>query len=485
VKLTFVNTRMDIYPPIGLCYLSSYLKENCKEVQAVLVELVYGADKKEAIDKILTSAPDIVAFTTYTVGYHDIQEICRLLRAAVPDLIIWLGGPHITSLPQSLPESADVGVIGEGEETVADLYRAYQKRGKLASTSLSAINGLCYRDEIGHLCITSPRNYITNLDSIPPPDLSILNMRWYTALRMFFTMKGNFRGFVLLTSRGCPFNCRFCQASVQWGRCRYHSAERVVSELEHVRNQYPQINAINIIDDLFIGDRKRLRNIVRLIHERGLHHGVVFNVNGHANIVDEEILALLKSINVIQIAYGFESGSERVLNFLKRGSATVERNRRAAELTYAAGIGVGGQFMIGSPGETECDILQTIDFIEKTPMSHVHVSATTPMPGTDLWEICCTKGIVSDDMDWCKLDFGNPDSTNLLYCNEENISCQRFIELKAEVKRASDRWNPVPSIIANLSYWQLYHPIEFMRRVWSGLNRLQCQLRHKFINWFC
>jgi len=479
VKITFVNTRIDIYPPFGLCYLSSYLKANCNDVQSTLVELIFGGSKEEAIHKILATGPDIVGFTTYTVGYHEIQEYCRLLRRAAPDLIIWLGGPHITSLPQSLPESADVGVIGEGEETAAVLYRVYSDRRQVSSLSLSGINGICYRDESGNICISPSRGYISELDTIPPPDLSILNMRWYTARRMFFTMKGNLKGFVLLSSRGCPFNCRFCQASAQWGRCRYHSAERVVSELEQIRKQYPHVNAVNIIDDLFIGDRKRLREIVRLIHERGLHHGLVFNVNGHANIIDNEVIELLKSINVVQIAYGFESGSDRMLNFLKRGSATVERNRRAAELTNAAGIGVGGQFMIGSPSETEEEIQQTINFILKTPMSHVHVSATTPMPGTELWDICRSKGLVSDEMDWSTLDFGNPDSTNILYCNEESIKYQRFMELKEEVKRASDRWNPVPSFIANLSYWQLYHPMEFFRRVFMGLNRMQRQFCNK------
>jgi radical SAM superfamily enzyme YgiQ (UPF0313 family) len=256
----------------------------------------------------------------------------------------------------------------------------------------------------------------------------------------------------------------------------------VVTELERIRKQYPHVDAVNIIDDLFIGDRKRLREIVSLIRERGLHQGIVFNVNGHANLVDEEVIGLLKSINVIQIAYGFESGSERVLDFLKRGSVTVERNRRAAALTSAAGIGVGGQFMIGSPGETEDDIRQTIEFIEQTPMSHVHVSATTPMPGTDLWDICCAKGLVSDDMDWRTLDFGNPDNRSLIYCNEKCIPYQRFCDLKAEVKRASDRWNPVPSLIANLSYWKLYSPIEFLRRVLMGLNRLRHQSLNKILH---
>ncbi len=443
----------------------------------MLIDIPPATQLSTVAERILAAAPDLIGITTYTISFSDIIDICRCLKEQNSGIPIVLGGPHITSLPGSLPVQADIGVLGEGEATFLELCRSLVAAKRLDPVSLASINGICYHNQTG-VAATPERARINPLDMIPPPDLSILNMRWYTARRMYFTMKGNFRGFVLLTSRGCPFNCRFCQASAQWGRCRYHSAERVVSELERIRSQYPHVDAINIIDDLFIGDRKRLREIVRLIREKGLHLGVVFNVNGHANLVDEEVIGLLKSINVIQIAYGFESGSERVLDFLKRGSVTVERNRRAAALTIAAGIGVGGQFMIGSPGETEDDIRQTVEFIEQTPMSHVHVSATTPMPGTELWDICRTKGLVSDDMDWRTLDFGNPDNSSLIYCNEECIPLQRFSDLKVEVKRVADRWNPVPSLLANLSYWQLYSPVEFMRRVVMGLNRL----RHQYLN---
>lgn len=479
MKITFVNPRTDIYPPIGLCYLSSYLKSEFPDMETSLVELAFGQDRDEAIRKILASSPDIVGFTTYTVGFHEVQQFCSLLRSAAPHMTILLGGPHITSLPHSLPDSADAGVIGEGEETLAQVCHAVQKHGTLTSELLATISGLCYRDAVGKITITSPRAQVSELDSLPPPDLTILNMRWYTARRMYFTMKGNFKGFVLLTSRGCPYSCRFCQASAQWGRCRYHSAERVVYEIEQLRKTCPGINAINIIDDLFIGDRKRLREIVRLIKERNLHHGIVFNVNGHANLVNGEIIDLLKSINVIQIAYGFESGSERILDFLKKGAVTVERNRHAAELTNAAGIGVGGQFMIGCLGETEDDLRQTIRFIEETPMSHVHISVTTPMPGTELWEICRDKGFVAEDMDWRILDFGNPDNMDLIYCNGQFVTHERFLALKNEVMRVADRWNPVPSLIGNLSYWQLYSPLEFARRVLAGLNRMRLRCWNK------
>jgi radical SAM superfamily enzyme YgiQ (UPF0313 family) len=442
-------------------------------VSTNLVELIMGEDKQSSVEKILATGPDIIGFTSYTVGFHDIQEFCALLKKAAPDIPIWLGGPHITSLPHTLPETADIGVLGEGEETLRELVSLFGASPGLrgSSADLSGVKGICYHTAAG-VVSTGQRGPIADLDTLPFPDLSILNMKWYTSRKRFMMMKGNYRGFVLLTSRGCPFNCRFCQASAQWGRCRYHSAERVVAELEKLRQDYPYLDAVNIIDDLFIGDRKRLREMVRLIREKGLHNGLVFNINGHVNMINEEVLDLLKSINVIQVAYGFESGAERVLDFLKRGSATVARNRRAAELTNSYGIGVGGQFMIGTPGESEAEMRETIAFVNATPMSHVHVSVTTPLPGTELWELCKEQGLVNDNMDWRRLDFGNPRNPDLIYCNEATVPWERFREILGEAHRATDRWNPPPAILGNLAYLQIYSPAEFIRRAMKKLIRI-------------
>jgi len=104
------------------------------------------------------------------------------------------------------------------------------------------------------------------------------------------------------------------------------------------------------------------------------------------------------------------------------------------------------------------------------------------MPGTELWNICREKGLVTDDMDWRKLDFGNPDNPDLVYCNEEGVPRQQFEQLRTEVKKAADRWNPMPSLLANLSYWQLYDCSEFFRRTLQGLDRMGRQLVNKILS---
>lgn len=463
MKITFVNIRREMYPPLGLCYLSSYIKQNMVGIETALVELVYKENRKAAMRKILATRPQVVGFTTYTVGYHEVISLCDSLKKLHPDLMIWLGGPHITSLPQTLPSGADIGVIGEGEETVLDLCRNFIAQGHIGEKELSGIKGICYRRD-GRVFVEPKRELISPLDAVPFPDISLLDMQWYTKSKRFLIIEEYFKGFVLLTSRGCPYNCRFCQAAVQWGKCRYHSAQRVVSEIENLRINYPHINAINIIDDLFIADRRRLAETVKLLRERHLHKDIAFNVNGRANLIDREILEMLKSINVVQISYGFESGSERILNFLKKGSVSMHHNHTAAELTNSYGIGVGGQFMVGTPGETEGEIGATINFIKTHKMSHAHLSVTCPLPGTELWNLCKVKGLVSENMDWRVVDFGNPDNTNIIYCNEDAVPYERFRVLLREAQEACAQWTPPPTLREYLSYMEVLSPAEFFRK---------------------
>jgi len=461
MRVTFVNSQKDMYPPIGICYLSAYLKKYRKDVTVNLIELARGENPHQALKKIIATRPDIVGFTTYTVGICEVIFLSQFLKNEEPGIVVIWGGPHITSLPSTLPSCVDAGIIGEGEQTFFEFCEQFISNRRLCRESLSQIKGLCFHMGEG-VVITPPRPYLESLDDIAAPDISLLDMGWYTALKRFLVMSGNYRGFILLTSRGCPYHCRFCQAAKHWGMIRYHSAERVVYEIANLRNRHPHINAINIIDDLFIADRGRLRDIVQLIRGSHLHDGIVFNVNGRANIVDEEILDLLKSMNVVQISYGFESGSERILNFLKRGSVELWQNKRAASLTNQYGIGVGGQFMIGAPDETEEEIRQTIDFIASHKMSHAHLSVTIPLPGTELWEICKQKGLVSETTDWKKLDFGNPRNPDLLYI-DESIPRKRFKYLLRLAQKACDKWNHPRTVRDYIELIRVHSGIEFIK----------------------
>lgn len=427
IKIVFFNNRRDLYPPLGLCFLSAALKTKGYH-NISLVDRLYE-NNKGAARAILRAKPDIVGISTYSAGIHDIIEVSKLLKKYTPATPIIWGGPHITSLPGNLPSCADIGIVSEGEETFIEVIEELVNSGNLLNNkNLKNIRGISFHDG-NKVHLTEERHLASNLDALPHPDYSILDIGWYTAPKRYFIMPGIYRGISIISSRGCPYSCIYCQASKQWKKIRYHSPLYVVNAILKIKKDYPYINAINIVDDLFTADKKRLIKIAELMKEAGVIKGISYNVNGRSDVVDEEILRILKSINVVQIGYGFESNSQKILSYLKKNTASVEDNERAAYFTNKYSIGVGGQFMIGTPGETRQDILKTIDFIKRHAMSHAHLSITTPLPGTLLWEYAKEKKLVSEDMDWRKVDFGNPDNPDLVYIN--NAMCQtEFIEMK-------------------------------------------------------
>lgn len=417
VKLVLVNQKRDIYPNLGLCYLSSYLKKNLNFNNISLIE--NDGFNKKLIHRILDEKPDIVGFFTLSILHPALFNASKILTEK-GIRVIW-GGPHITGLYDILPNFVDIGVIGEGEETVLELIKNFIENGRFEN--LERIDGICYYSG-DNLIINKHRDFIGDLDTIPFPNRSILDRKWYLKKRRYLIMKGIYIGMTMITSRGCPFNCVFCQAKAQWGKPRFHSPEYVVEEIDSIRKDFPEVNAINIVDDLFIMKKERLRRIVDLILKKNLHRNIVFNVNGRVDLIDEEILDMLKSINVIQISYGFESGSDGILSYLKDNRITVEQNIKVAEMTNKFGIGVGGQFMIGTPGETIEDIKKTIEFIKNIKMSHAHLSITCPLPGTALWEEAKKKGLLNN-ISWEKFDFGNPKAGDFIYINE-TISKEDF-----------------------------------------------------------
>jgi len=438
LRITFYNNRRNIYPPLGICYLSAFLKTNGYR-NVSLVDRHYE-NNEDVVRTILRLKPDVVGVSTYSVGVYDIMEVSKRLKQEAPGIIILWGGPHITSIPEVLPHYADIGIIGEGEETLLEIIEGLASSGMtLDAEWLKNIKGISFHNG-EKVTITERRPLLSNLDCLPFPDYSILDTPWYTAPKRYFVMPWVYRGITVMSSRGCPYKCVFCQASRQWEKIRFHSPEYIVNAMLEIRHTYPYINAINIVDDIFTADKKRLAKITRLMKEAGLDKGISYNINGRTDIVDEEILGILKSINIVQISYGFESGSQKILSYLKKNTVSVEDNERTAEATNKHGIGVGGQFMVGTPGETREDLLKTAYFIKKHKMSHAHLSVTTPLPGTELWEYAKEKGLVSEDMDWRRVDFGNPDNPNLVYINDA-LPKNEFEKLKNMVQGLCNRYN--------------------------------------------
>lgn len=210
----------------------------------------------------------------------------------------------------------------------------------------------------------------------------------------------------LFTSRGCPYRCVFCASSAFWDTVRFHSAERIVDEIKQLIDDF-KVEAVSIADDLFTVNKDRIRRIVEGLRKCEILGKVMFVVNSRTNLVDEELCSILKEMGVVTVGFGFESGSEKVLKYLKQDTVTMEDNKRAIKLCKKYGFSVQGSLMFASPHETIDDMRDTLkfmDWMKQAGADGIWYFITTPFPGTELWKYCKDRGLVNINMDWDKLN---------------------------------------------------------------------------------
>jgi len=415
--ISAINSHIEIetrYPQLGLGYLVSYARK------------VFGHDTHQfkvinnrVEDTLGDFKPDLVGISCFSPNYGIAKRYACLCRQRNVPVIV--GGIHISLLPTSFSEDMSVGVLFEGEQTMAELIRLYDSLGRLDAGNLSSVEGICYwRD--GQLQMTAPRPLIDGLDSIPYPARELLDLRG-THLSMF-------------TSRGCPYRCVFCASSRFWVKTRFASAPYVAGEIKELYHNYGA-KLISFYDDLFIANRKRLQDLLEILARDGILGKVRFSCSVRSNLINAQMAKLLKELGVVSVALGLESGHPRVLEYLKGGNVTVEDNRSAVKVLDQNGIAPNGAFVIGSPDETREEIMATYDFIKSVPLRNFNVYVMTPFPGTPVWQEAVERGLIGEDFDnWSALDAVH----FTRHCNEAVIVSQQLSrEQLCEIYRSFQR----------------------------------------------
>lgn len=367
--------------PLQLGYLASYLKSNNHNLEVTV---------SEELEEIFNAKPDIVGISSYSLNYDIAVDFAQKIKDKLGIPVV-LGGCHISALPHTFKPVFDLGVIGEGEVTFNEIVKLYGRERKFAPESLEKIPGLVFFKD-GHPAMTEPRPSMQIIDRIPPPDRSIFTVR-----------SGNH---FISTSRGCPFKCLFCAPRLMWKKPRFFSARYVMREIMGIIQAFsPQVTHLTIVDDLFIVNQNRLQQLAGWFTESGLSKLLICQANVRADLIDDDMAALLSRMNFTTVNFGAESGSDKILKYYNK-KTTVEINQQAVDILYKHGIKAIPSFIIGAPVETEEDFDATLAFIEKNheKLAGFEIFPLIPMPGSQMWTYAVQKGIVNDSIRWARLE---------------------------------------------------------------------------------
>lgn len=338
--------------------------------------------------------PDIIGFSVMTPFYDYTVNLAKKIKKRYPSCLLLIGGYHITGVPELFEPPFDIGIIGEGEQTLAELLTLYQNHHAIPKQKMPHIDGIVYFDEKQKKTIQTPARKL-----LAPNEFS--RMYWdllpnYRVISYHTVLdEGKPRSLRLASmysARGCPYKCLFCAHQIMWGGqqgFRLYPTKLVGDEIEYLHTHY-HINGLQILDDTFAVSKKRLRELIAELRKRKLLGKIRFcNVFVRANLIDEEFAKLLKEFGAISVFIGMESGNQRVLNFLKKGSLKIDDIKHAVEIFDRLRIHMVGSFMRFSPNETRADMEDTLT-LSRWFMTHPYAQTllfnnTTPYPGTELW----------------------------------------------------------------------------------------------------
>ncbi|MDD5145721.1 MAG: radical SAM protein [Candidatus Pacebacteria bacterium] len=383
-------------PPQGLCFLAAVLREKGYAVKIIDAEAT-GEGDAIILNMVRAENPDYIGISATILSIFRAAEYVKMFRENFPDKKIILGGPQITASPEEtmkIVPGIDAGILGEGEITILELLNAFKNKG-----DLNSVKGLILK-EGDVLKRTAPREFIQNLDDLPLPAWDLLPSltQYYSTSAITYKRTPAIN---LVTSRGCPNQCIFCDRSVFGRKWRAFSPNRIIEMVKVLVNKYG-IKDIYFDDDHFLVSKERVKEFCRLLKEEKID--LTWSAVGRIDSVDEELISIIKSVGCHQLEFGLESGSQKILDILKK-NVKVENVERNLKMVKAAGLSIKGLFMVGSPGETEETLKETEDFIKRVGITRLSVASFTPLPGSEVYSKAKEYGLFDDD--WRKMNLRN------------------------------------------------------------------------------
>ncbi|UCC38419.1 MAG: radical SAM protein [Candidatus Aminicenantes bacterium] len=441
-------------PPLGLLYLAASIKKNTNHDVEVLDSQPFKWTYSQLENHLKGKAIDVVGITAMTFTLIDAYKTARLIKKLMPDTQVILGGTHVHLFPSETMnlEGVDYGFMGEAEFSFVKFLK-----NKNHLPYKDKIPGLIYKDNDGKI-MRNDFVPLENLDEISFPDRNLLNIKYYNSLMSKGTLSTT-----IVSSRGCPFRCSFCDRPLSpiTSRFRYRSAKNVVDEICECIEL--GIKDFLFYDDTFTVNKKRVLEICEEILSRNIE--IRWDIRTRVDTVDEEMLELLKRAGCVAVHYGVEAGNDEILKVIKKGF-TVEKAKEVFKLTRKVGIETLAYFMIGLPSEKAEDIQDSFDLAKELKPDYAHFTIFSPYPGTELYSLGLEKGIIKKDI-WKEFS-EDPKEGFKIPVWEENFTRDELYEMIVKFYKS---FYLRPSYILRRSF-RVKSKSEFIKKARAGLSVL-------------
>lgn len=362
-----------------MAYLAAVLREAGHAVE--IFDATFVKEPLDALAKLLGQRSfDVIGISMLTSMLDSASKVAKVCRKH-SDAMIYAGGPHPTVEPESTLalEGIDAVMVGEGEKAIVELAEA--------GGEPSGVAGMWYRGTDGQIVQNAPVECVEDLDDVPFPARDLLDMKRYMDIwYQLDAVRYGLTGTSVIASRGCPYNCAYCQPTLMsiFGRkVRRRSPQNIVAELVALKRDYNP-DGIMWLDDTFLLDKKWMRELCDLMIEADL--GLVWGANVRADITDRESLEIMQRAGLRIVHMGIESATQRILDEWYQKGITIDQVRETAQIAHDLGLRVRGYFMLGAPTETEDELWATVRLADKLPLDDVTFSITTPLPHTHLYD---------------------------------------------------------------------------------------------------
>ncbi len=424
MKIVLVNPTQTFYPksaiaiagfPLGLMYIAAILGTHDYKVEILNAvsgdhhlragkdgTIKYGMTRQQIREELARQKPDVVGVSNpFTAQLDNAVEVCEIVKEIDVDIPVILGGPHASVRPIQLLEEnecIDFAVMGEGEYTILDIMQ--QLEGK---KSINSVDGIAYREN-DKVKVNPKRNYIINMDELPYPAYSLVNMEEYLNLKKINyrrASRSSRKELPMITSRGCPYNCVFCAIHLHMGKIwRPHSVNYVIQHIKHVVDKYG-VQHIHFEDDNLTMNPQRFESILDGLIEKRVKFTWDTPNGIRADSLTPQLIKKMQRAGCESLTVSAESGDQQILDKVIDKHLSLQKVIEAAKMCKDNGLKLNCYLVVGLPGEKLSNVRNTVNFAWMLKSRYdvaTGVQCATPFYGTRLYQICLEKGYLTQQL---------------------------------------------------------------------------------------